>query len=80
MNIQRKNSAHHFLMQSEREQTLVYHTQTHSCTEHHISSLHSHFRLKLGAGSPFLPRENNQEILAVIQHQYYSESAVSLAI
>ena len=23
MNIQRKNSAHHFLMQSEREQTLV---------------------------------------------------------
>ena len=24
MNIQRKNSAHHFRMQSEREQTLVY--------------------------------------------------------
>ena len=25
MNIQRKNSAHHFRMQSEREQTLVAH-------------------------------------------------------
>ena len=24
MNIQRKNSAHHFRMQSEREQTLIY--------------------------------------------------------
>ena len=24
MNIQRKNSAHHFRMQSEREQTLVF--------------------------------------------------------
>ena len=26
MNIQRKNSAHHFRMQSEREQTLVFGT------------------------------------------------------
>ena len=28
MNIQRKNSAHHFRMQSEREQTLVSSGQT----------------------------------------------------
>ena len=39
MNIQRKNSAHHFRMQSEHEQTLVHHFwYTHKT---HVSNLDS---------------------------------------
>ena len=34
MNIQRKNSAHHFLMQSEREQTLMHVNHSKGIMQH----------------------------------------------
>ena len=42
MNIQRKNSAHHFRMQSEREQTLAY-LLTDTCNSfvHSLSKWHT---------------------------------------
>ena len=41
----------------------VYCTQTLIITEHHISSLHSHFWVQLSAGSPFLQTDKNGEFL-----------------
>ena len=39
MNIQRKNSAHHFRMQSEREQTLVHSTPPPHTTDQNVNKV-----------------------------------------
>ena len=41
----------------------VCHTQALTSTEHHISSLQSHFRGQLSAGSSFLPPDKNRKFL-----------------
>ena len=41
----------------------VCRTQTLTSTEHHISSQHSHFRVQLSAGSPFLLSDKNRKFL-----------------
>ena len=50
----------------------VYHTQTLTSTEYHISSIHSHFWGQLRSGSPFLPQK--PEIIAVLHNNNSSRS------
>ena len=48
----------------------VYHTQTLTSIEHHISSLHSHLWVQLSTGSPFLLTDKNRKFLRFFHHQY----------
>ena len=51
----------------------VYHTQTFTSTEHHISSLHSHFWFQ-STGSPFLPTDKNWKFLWFLHHNNNSNN------
>ena len=58
-----QNSTHYFSWLK-----WVYATQTLTSTEHHISSLHSHFWVQLSAGSPFLPTDKNGKFLRFLSN------------
>ena len=54
-------SAHKYKIQAVTQTGIPYTTLTG--TEHHISSLHSHFWVQLSAGSSFLPPDKNRKFL-----------------
>ena len=70
-----QNSSHYF-----SRPKWIYHTQTLTSTEHHISSLHSHFWVQLSAGSPFLPPHKNWKILRFFIINTIRESGSTLYV
>ena len=58
----------------------ICHTQTLTSTEHHISSLHSHFCVYLSAESPFLPPDKNWKFLRFFNINVIGECSSTLYV